>query len=73
VQDRYGWTPSCSAVIGAEKHGHLHPYRLPSALQTELEALIGRPHAVVVALASLRQSFMALTARPSQLQPHYRH
>lgn len=48
----------------ANEYAHLHPYRLPSALQEKLDALISRRHKVVVTHEALRQSFtgMKLTA-----------
>lgn len=50
----------------ANEHAHLHPYRLPSALQEKLDELISRRHKVVVAHQALRQSFadMKLSAWP---------
>lgn len=40
-----------------QEHLQLHPYRLPSAAQAQLEELIGRRHQVVSAQVALRQSF----------------
>jgi transposase len=52
----------------AREYEHLHPYQLPTVLQTQLEELIGRRHAVVVAQVALRQSFSAMRQPPAQLQ-----
>lgn len=52
----------------AREHEHLHPYRLPTALQIQLEELISRRHAVVVAQVALRQSFSTMRQPPAQLQ-----
>lgn len=45
----------------ANEHEHLHPHRLPSALQEKLDALISRRHKVVVMHEALRQSFTGMT------------
>lgn len=54
------------------EHEQLHPHQLPSALQAELDELIGRRHQVVLAQVSLRQSFEAcrseLSALPTAFQ-----
>lgn len=39
------------------EHEQLHPYELPTALQTQLHELIGRRHGLVVAREALRASF----------------
>ena len=39
------------------EHTQLHPYRLPTALQAQLDELISRRHQVVRARGALRQSF----------------
>lgn len=44
----------------ANEHQHLHPYRLPTALQEKLDQLISRRHKVVVAQGALRQSFAGM-------------
>ncbi len=44
----------------ANEHQHLHPYRLPTALQQQLDELISRRHKVVVMREALRQSFAGL-------------
>jgi transposase len=49
------------------EHEHLHPYRLPSARQAELDEIIGRRHQVVRALGALRQSFTASSRKPRAL------
>lgn len=51
----------------AREHEHLHPYQLPTALQSELTALVQRRHTVIVAQTMLRQSFTALTPKPRNL------
>lgn len=48
------------------EHEHLHPYRLPSALQSELDSLMQRRHAAVMSRGSLRQSFAALPHPPKE-------
>jgi len=48
----------------ANEHAQLHPYRLPSALQSQLDELIGRRHTVVVTHGTLRQSFSAMRGKP---------
>jgi transposase len=48
----------------AREHEHLHPYQLPTELQSELTALMQRRHTVVVTQTMLRQSFTALTPKP---------
>jgi transposase len=40
----------------ANEHKHLHPYRLPTAVQSALDELIGRRHKLVVTQGALRQS-----------------
>ena len=50
-----------------KEHEHLHPYRLPSELQAQLDELISRRHKVVVAQSSLRQSFGAAHCKPREL------
>lgn len=51
----------------AREHEHLHPYELPTKLQTELTALMQRRHTAVVSQTMLRQSFVALTPKPCSL------
>lgn len=51
----------------AREHEHLHPYELPTELQSELTALMQRRHTVVVSQTTLRQSFGALTPKPRTL------
>jgi len=51
----------------AKEHEQLHPYRLPTELQAELDELIGRRHTVVSAQATLRQSFAGLKHPPRAL------
>jgi transposase len=46
------------------EHSELHPYRLPTALQAQLDELISRRHQVVRAHASLRQSFASWSSQP---------
>lgn len=48
----------------AKEHEHLHPYRLPSALQQQLDELISRRHKVVLVHGALRQSFASMHQRP---------
>lgn len=50
----------------------LHPYRLPSELQAQLDDLFGRRHKVVVAQTALRQSFATVKTKPRQLAPSLR-
>jgi transposase len=51
----------------AREHEHLHPYRVPSELQSQIDSLIQRRHTAVVSQSSLRQSFAALTHPPKEL------
>lgn len=51
----------------AREHEQLHPYRLPSALQEQLDALISRRHTVVVTQGALRQSFTSVRNKPRAL------
>lgn len=44
----------------ANEHQHLHPYRLPTAIQQQLDELISRRHKAVVMREALRQSFTGL-------------
>ncbi len=44
----------------SHEHPHLHPYRLPTAQQEQLDELIRRRHKVVVAQQSLRQSLKGM-------------
>jgi transposase len=53
----------------AKEHQDLHPYRLPSELQSQLDELIGRRHKVVVMQTSLRQSFASVKCQPRKLAP----
>lgn len=48
----------------AREYQHLHPYQLPSELQTELDSLVQRRHTVVSTQTALRQSFTALATPP---------
>lgn len=41
----------------AKEHEHLHPYRLPTKLQSQLDELISRRHKAVVMQGALRQCF----------------
>jgi|SRR5215831_2712621 len=50
-----------------KEQSQLHPYRLPSKLQEELDGLIQRRHTAVVAQGMLKQSFSALTPIPRAL------
>jgi transposase len=45
------------------EHKELHPYRLPSALQTQLDELIQRRHKLVVARQAQRQSFATMSCK----------
>jgi transposase len=45
------------------EHKELHPYQLPSALQTQLDELIQRRHKLVVARQAQRQSFAAMSCQ----------
>lgn len=45
------------------EHKELHPYQLPSALQTQLDELIQRRHKLVVARQAQRQSFAAMSCK----------
>jgi len=49
------------------EHMNLHPYRLPSEIQAQIDSLVNRRHTTVVALTMLRQSFSTLTVKPSKL------
>lgn len=51
----------------SREHEHLHPYRLPTQLQAELQALTQRRHTAVVTQTMLRQSFSTLTIQPRAL------
>lgn len=51
----------------AREHTQLHPYRLPTKIQAQLDALIRRRHIVVVTQTSLRQSFASLSSKPRGL------
>ena len=51
----------------SREHMNLHPYRLPSEIQAQIDALVNRRHTTVVALTMLRQSFSTLTVKPSKL------
>lgn len=51
----------------AREQAHLHPYRLPTDLQAQLDSLVQRRHAAVVSGTTLRQSFSALTPVPRTL------
>ena len=51
----------------AKEHEHLHPYRLPTELQSRLDELIGRRHTAVSTQATLRQSFASLKNPPRAL------
>jgi transposase len=51
----------------AHEHMNLHPYHLPTELQSELDALVKRRHVAVTTHATLRQSFTALTRKPRSL------
>jgi transposase len=53
----------------AHEYRHLHPYRLPTALQEQLDQLIARRHKVVVTQQSLRQSFRGMSCKPTALAP----
>jgi transposase len=46
------------------EHSQLHPYRLPTALQAQLDELIGRRHKVVRAQTALKQSFASWDSQP---------
>jgi transposase len=48
----------------AREHTHLHPYKLPTELQAQLDSLIQRRHVAVTAQTMLRQSFAALSIKP---------
>jgi transposase len=51
----------------SREHAHLHPYRLPTEIQAQLDALVQRRHTVVVSATMLRQSFAQLTPAPREL------
>ena len=51
----------------SREYSHLHPYRLPTAVQAQLDELIQRRHVAVTSRATLRQSFAHLTKRPRAL------
>ena len=44
----------------ANEHQHLHPFRLPSKVQQQVDELISRRHKVVVMREALRQSFTGM-------------
>lgn len=44
----------------AHEHSNLHPYRLPTKIQAQLDELVGRRHRVVVAQGALRQSLLGV-------------
>jgi transposase len=44
----------------ANEHKNLHPYRLPTKTQAQLDELVGRRHKVVVAQGALRQSLVGI-------------
>ena len=52
----------------ANEHTNLHPYRLPTEIQAQLDALVQRRHTVVVSATMLRQSFTHLTQVPREFQ-----
>jgi transposase len=56
----------------AREHEHLHPHRLPSALQEQLDELISRRRSVVVMQGALRQSFASVRNKPRALAPTLR-
>jgi transposase len=51
----------------AKEHENLHPYRLPTEIQAQLDALVQRRHTVVVSATTLRQSFTHLAQVPREL------
>jgi transposase len=51
----------------AREHEDLHPYRLPSKLQSQLDELISRRHTAVVMQSALRQSFSGMSRKPRAL------
>ena len=44
----------------ANEHKNLHPYRLPTKIQAQLDEFVGRRHKVVVAQGALRQSLVGI-------------
>jgi len=44
----------------ANEHMNLHPYRLPTKIQAQIDELVGRRHKVVVAHGALRQSLVGV-------------
>lgn len=48
----------------AREHEQLHPFQLPTELQTQLESLVQRRHVMITTRASLRQSFAAMKNLP---------
>jgi len=51
-----------------KEHENLHPYRLPTEIQAELDALVQRRHTVVVSATMLRQSFAHMAKTPHELK-----
>lgn len=51
----------------AREYRHLHPYKLPTELQTQLDTLVQRRHVAVTTQTMLRQSFAALSSKPRAL------
>jgi transposase len=51
----------------AKEHENLHPYRLPTAVQSHLDELISRRHSVVAHQVALRQSFASMRNKPRSL------
>jgi transposase len=51
----------------AREHQDLHPYQLPTKLQSQLDELISRRHTAVVMQTALRQSFSAMSSKPRAL------
>jgi transposase len=49
------------------EHQDLHPYQLPTPLQSQLDELLSRRHTSVVMQSALRQSFSAMTSKPRAL------
>lgn len=45
------------------EHSNLHPYRLPTKTQAQLDELVGRRHKVIVAQGALRQSFVGVASQ----------
>jgi transposase len=52
----------------AREHEHLHPYRLPTEIQAQLDALVRRRHTTMVSATMLRQSFAQMSNPPRELQ-----